>query len=115
MNQPTEIDRVLSRWFDDGPSTMPDRVVDVVAGRIGRQPQRRASRLQRRLKLTPSFKLAIGLAAAFVVATIGWNLLPRQPGIGGGPTPAPTATAAPTPAKSADPACDNGTTGCRGR
>ncbi len=28
MNEHTDIERVLERWFDDGPTTMPDRVVD---------------------------------------------------------------------------------------
>ena len=45
MNDHSDIERVLATWFDDGPSTMPDRVVDVVADRIGRQSQRRAWRL----------------------------------------------------------------------
>jgi hypothetical protein len=115
MNDRSDINRVLGHWLEDGPTKMPDRVVDVVADRIARQPQHRAWRLQRRLTLTPYSKLAVGLAAALIVAAVGWNLVPRQPGFGGGPTPSPTLTAAPTPAKSADPVCDNGTTGCRGR
>ncbi len=41
----SDIDGVLQHWFDDGPSTMPDRVVDVVADRISRERQRPARRL----------------------------------------------------------------------
>ena len=115
MNQPTDIDRVLSRWFDDGPVTMPDRIVEVVAGRIGRQPQRRAWRLHRRLPVTaPYLKLAAVLAAGLIVAVVGWNLLPRQGSGPGAPTPTPTPTRAPTPAPSVIPQCSNGTTGCLG-
>ena len=45
MNEHTDIERVLERWFDDGPTRMPDRVSTVVADRIDRQRQRRPWRL----------------------------------------------------------------------
>ena len=44
MTEHTDIDRLLETWFDDGPTAMPDRVVTVVADRIGRQRQRRTWR-----------------------------------------------------------------------
>ena len=99
MNQHSDIDRVLSRWFEDGPHTMPDRVVGVVAGRIGRQPQRRAWRLHRRLQVNaPYFRLAAVLATGLILAVVGWQLLPGRGGnIGGPATPSPLATAAPLP------------------
>ena len=43
MTEYTDIDRLLKTWFADGPTAMPDRVVTVVADRIGRQ--RAATRL----------------------------------------------------------------------
>ncbi len=49
MNERSEIERALNIWFDDGPTRMPDRVVTVVADRIGSTRQRRRWRLQRRL------------------------------------------------------------------
>jgi hypothetical protein len=91
MNQHSDIDRVLSRWLEDGPNTMPDRVVGVVAGRIGRQPQRRAGRLLGRPIMNTQIKLIAAAAAAVVLAVAGWNLLPRTGSIGGPPTAAPTA------------------------
>lgn len=91
MNQPSDIDRVLSRWFEDGPNTMPDRVVGVVAGRIGRQPQRRAWRLRGRPFVNTQSKLIAAAAAAVVLAIAGWSLLPRTGSYGGPPTAAPTA------------------------
>ena len=101
MNQHSDIDRVLIRWFDDGPMTMPDRVVGVVAERIGRQRQRRAWRLHRRLNVNaPYFRLAAVLAAGFILAVVGWQLLPGKGGNTGGPaTPSPSAvrTAPPLP------------------
>ena len=45
MTQPRDIERLLDHWFADGSSVAPDRVVDVVADRIERQPQRPAWRL----------------------------------------------------------------------
>ena len=45
MNQRRDIERLLDHWFADGPTQAPDRVLDVVADRIERQPQRPAWRL----------------------------------------------------------------------
>ena len=98
MNKRSDTDRVLRNWLSDGPATMPDRVVEVVADRISRQPQRRTWRLDRRLTMTPAFKFGIAAAAVLVVAVVGYNLLPRTGSIGG---PAPTATQAPSSAPTA--------------
>ena len=121
MNQRSDIDRLLRHWMDDGPTRMPDRIVDVVADRISVQRQRRSWRLLRRLPMNPLFKLGAAAAAVLIVAVVGWNLLPRQgPGPGGSPTASPTATPVgstptdsptPTPVKTAslcapaDPEC----------
>ncbi len=105
MNQRSDIDRVLQAWMADGPAAIPDRVVDVVAARIGVQRQRRAWPFQGRTNVTTQMKLIAALAAALVVAVVGYNLLPGQPGIGGRATPPPTAapTTAPTTAPSSGP------------
>jgi len=95
MNQRSDFDHVLISWFDDGPTVMPDRVIDAVAERIGRQRQRSAWRLRRRLAMPNYMRLVAALAAAVVVAVIGYNLLPR--GSIGGPNP----TAVPTPSRAA--------------
>jgi len=108
-------DQFLVAWFEDGPTTMPDRVIDVVADRIGRQRQRRPWRLPWRLPMTTQLKLVAGLAAVLVLAVVGYNLLPKL-GVGGpGPTPTvaptPTAPAAATPVPTCDTAqsCAMGT------
>ena len=95
MNQRSDIDRVLQVWMADGPNVIPDRVVDTVAARIGVQRQRRAWPFQRRTTVTP-IKLIAGLAAALIVAVVGYSLLPRTSS-SGGQTPAPSATATPAP------------------
>ena len=99
----SDLDRALRTWFEDGPTVMPDRVVDVVADRIARQPQRRPWRLRGRPFMNTYVKLAAALAAVIVVAVVGYNLLPRQrrrrrPTPHRTPTAVPTPTAAPTPA-----------------
>lgn len=121
MNQRSDIDRVLRHWMDDGPSTMPDRIVDVVADRISVEHQRRSWPPFRRLPMNSLLKFAAVAAAILVVAVVGWNLLPGPSGAIGGPSPSPTV--APTPSLSVAPtvaptptaiACDGGTTGCAG-
>jgi len=90
MTARSDLDPTLKAWFDDGPSTMPDRVLDVVADRIGRQRQRRTWRLQGRPFMSTQFKLIAAAAAAVLLAVAGWNLLPRAGNVGGPPTAAPT-------------------------
>lgn len=94
MNQRSDIDRLLRHWMDDGPSVMPDRVIDVVADRISVQRQRRSWRLLRRLPMTQLVKLGAAAAAVLVVAVIGWNLLPGPVGPGSTPAPTPSPTQA---------------------
>jgi hypothetical protein len=100
MNERSDIDRVLQIWMADGPSVMPDRIVDVVADRIGAQRQRRSWRFLRRLAMNPLLKLGAAAAALLVVAVIGYNLLPRQGGVGGPTTPLPTASPTANPSSS---------------
>jgi hypothetical protein len=113
-------DQFLVAWFEDGPTRMPDRVLDVVADRISAQRQRRAFRFPRRPALNLTARLATAAAAIVFLAVIGWSLLPRTgPGPGGQATPAPTptATAAPTATPIVTQAaitCDGGTAGCLG-
>jgi hypothetical protein len=94
MKHRSDIDRVLQVWMTDGPNVIPDRVVDVVSVRIGVQRQRRAWPFQGRTIVNP-LKLAAALAAVAIVAVVGYNLLPRQPGLGGQTTPPATASPAP--------------------
>lgn len=99
----SDLDRALRSWFEDGPTAMPDRVVDVIAERIAEQPQRRAWRLRGRPFMNRYLKLAAGLAAVIFVAVLVWQVLPGPSGPGVRPTPTPIVTpsqgaVAPTPA-----------------
>ena len=64
MTQQRDIERLLDQWFADGSSVAPDRVVDIVADRIERQPQRPAWRLDwRHLTMSPLAKAGAAIAA----------------------------------------------------
>jgi hypothetical protein len=113
----SDLDRALREWFSDGPTTMPDRAVDVIADRIDRQPQRRMWRLPGRPFMNTYAKVALAAAAAVVVAVVGYNLLPRTgPGPGGvpSPSPVPTPTAAAIAPSPTAPQCEDLLPGCAG-
>ena len=102
MNNRSDMDRLLQVWMADGPAAIPDRVVDVVAARIAVNRQRRSWPFPGRTTMTTQIKLIAGLAAALVVAVVGYSLLPGNSGPGG-PTAAPSPTAQPTAAATAAP------------
>ena len=91
----TDGERALRSWFDEGPSVMPDRVIDVITDRIAVVPQRSAWRLRGRLSMNTPIKLAAGLAAVLVVSFAAWQVLPGRYGPGVAPTPSPSPTATP--------------------
>jgi hypothetical protein len=97
MTDDQELSVLLHDWLIEGPREMPDRVIDVVAQRIRRQPQRHAWRLDRRLSMNTSLKAAAALAAVIVVAVIGYTLLPSGSSGVGGPSPSPSTTPTATP------------------
>jgi hypothetical protein len=96
MTDDRELSLILDRWLDDGPTEMPDRVIDVVALGISRQRQRPAWRLDwRHLTMNPLAKAGAAIAAVVLVAAIGYTLLPgNRSGVG---APAPTAVPSATP------------------
>jgi hypothetical protein len=96
MTQQRDIERLLDLWFSDGPTESPDRVIDVVADRIERQPQRPAWRFHlREIHVNNILRAGIAVAAVVVVAFIAIQLLPGQSGVTGGPP-----SAAPSPSAS---------------
>ena len=106
MTKPHDIDRLLGQWFSDGPTEVPDRVIDVVADRIERQSQRPAWRLQwKDIHVNTYLKPLAAVAAVVVVAVVGYNLLPgASTGVGGpAATPSPSATTRPGPTSSPSP------------
>jgi hypothetical protein len=97
MNRIPDVELVLREWLADDGDIAPDRVLEVVADRIARQPRRPASRLQRRPFMNTYAKLGAAAAAILIVGVVGWQLLPSLGGFGDQPTQAPSPSATPSP------------------
>lgn len=98
MTHERDMERLLERWFSDGPSSAPDRVVDAVADRIDRQPQRPAWLLGI-TPVSPTTSRAVHIlaaAAALLAVLIVGSLM-----AGGGLGPSPATTC--TPSQTATP------------
>jgi hypothetical protein len=119
MTQHDDIERLLDRWFEQGPDQAPDRVVDIVIDRIERQSQRPAWRLHwRPYPVNAYWKTAVAAAAVLIVAGIGFNLLNGSSTGLGAPSVTPGASARPspsaTPTASAGFVCEDDLAGCAG-
>jgi hypothetical protein len=104
MTSQRDIERLLDHWFSDGPTGVPDRVVDIVADRIERQSQRPAWRLlpRRNIHVNIMLRLAAATAAIVLVTILGFSVMqPNRSAVGG---PSPTPTAVPPTASPATPA-----------
>ena len=112
MTEHTDIDRLLESWFDDGPTMLPDRVITVVADRIGRQGQRRAWRLDRRPKVNLFLKVAI--VAAIGIALLGGAVI-LAGNRNAGPVPEPVPSPSPSAAAGSPAASVGSGLGRRGR
>ncbi len=96
MNRTPDVELVLREYLADDGLTARDYVLDVVEERIGRQRQQRVWPFPGRTTMNTQVKLIAALAAAVVLAVVGYNLLLGVSGPGS-PTAAPTPTVAPTP------------------
>ncbi len=120
MRHDLDIDRILDRWFSDGPDQVSDRVMDVVTSRIGRQRQRSLWRLDRRPQPVNTYvRFAVAIAAVLVLAIGGLVLLKPSSSSVGGPGPTASASASPSPSSSPTPpptpfACEDNLPKCGG-
>jgi hypothetical protein len=98
MTRPDDIERVLDRFYAEGPSEMPDRLLLNVVDRIEHVPQRRLALMTRFATMNANLRLAA--AAAIVVAVVGMSAfaLSRMSNVASQPTPSPSEGASPTPA-----------------
>jgi len=119
MTHRSDVERLLDHWLLDGPSEAPERVIETVAGRIGRQRQQPAWRVSwRDSHVNASLKPLAAMAAVIVLAVVGIAVVarPSASNIGGR---AASSTASASPLASASQAWDNetgpcGEVGCRG-
>lgn len=109
MSRALDVDLVLREYLADDGLTAPDYVLDVVEEQIGRQRQRRAWPFPGRTTMNNQVKLLVGLAAAVVVAVVGYRLLPGIGGTGATPPPSPTAVTIPSLSPTLIPALPDGT------
>ena len=104
MTSERDIERLLDAWLSDGPTQVADRVIDDVATRITRQPQRPAWRLRPwrfPTMSTPIRLVAVG--AALLAAVLGGAVLMGGGGRPVAPIPAATPSPSPSPVASAPP------------
>jgi hypothetical protein len=91
MTRDRDIERVLDRFYADGPSEMPDRVLLGVIDRIERVPQRRLVRLETRFAaMSLNARLAAAAAVVIVIAGVGAIALTSRQPYGTAPTPSPS-------------------------
>ena len=84
--------RIVRSWLEDGVTVLPDRVLDAVLDQLPATHQRPAGWLARRFPFMNNTTVRFGIAAAAVVvlALLGLRFLPG--GVGGDPSPTPTAS-----------------------
>jgi hypothetical protein len=126
MTNQRDIERILDTWFSGGPTTVPDRVLDVVTDRIEHQSQRPAWHLHwRETTVTTNAKPLATIAAVLAIAVVGLVAVATLTSRGNvgvpGPTPTPpvaSPASSPTPSSASPSAaafqCDDGTTNCAG-
>ena len=101
MTAEREMARVVRSWLLEDEPDSADRVLEIVLDRLDSTPQRRSWWPARRYTpVNKQLKVLVAVAAAVVVAVVGYQLLPRNGSIGG---PNPTPTAAPSPTGSPRP------------
>jgi len=94
MKARSDTERILDAYLAPEADQLADRVIEAALADIARTPQRRS--WWPAWRISPMNKLALAAAAAvaiLVLAVVGYNLLPKQGGVGG-----PNATPSPTPA-----------------
>ena len=92
MTRDNDIERVLDRFYAEGPAEMPDRVLLRVFDRIERVPQRRLAFLTRFATMNTNLRLAAAAAIVVAVVGVGAFALSQRTSVG----PQATATVSPS-------------------
>ena len=104
MSTDRETTRIVRSWLEDGVTALPDRVLDAVLDQVPATPQRRSWWPAWRFEhVSTQTKALLAVAAAVVVAFVGFQFLPGGGLPGGRPTPSPAPTPSPTPGVSTRP------------
>lgn len=103
MTTDRDLDRLLGAWFADGPTGAPDRVLDVMTDRIGRQGQRPGWLADRHVPVVAVPIRLLAAAALLVAVSVIGTVLIGGGRIGPGPSPSPSPTPTPTPTATPTP------------
>jgi hypothetical protein len=99
MSSDRDTTRIVRSWLEEGVTSLPARVLDVVLDQLPTTRQRRLSWPARRFPYMNTFaKIAAAAAAVVLVAMIGTRLLPSSGGLGGpavSPSPSPSPSVSP--------------------
>jgi len=113
MSTDLDTTRIVRSWLRTDEHESADRVLDDVLALLDTTPQHRSWWPARRIvNVNNVARLLVAAAAVVVVAFAGYNLLPAQSGVGGGPaatasrSPEPSPTATPPPSPSPTPVAE---------
>jgi hypothetical protein len=112
MSTERDTTRIVRSWLRTDEHESADRILDIVLDQLDTTPRRRSWwPAWRFANMNTYAKLAIGVAAAVVIAVVGINLLSRSSAVGG-PNVAPTTQPSPSaaPASPAPTAARSGST-----
>lgn len=103
MTRDRDIERVLDRFYAEGPSEMPDRLLLGVFDRIEHVPQRRLGPLTRFATMNTNLRFAAAAAIVVTVVGVGAFALATRPSVGPQSTPTVSPSLGPTPGSSTSP------------
>lgn len=96
MTRESDIERVLDRFYAEGPSEMPDRVFTAVVDRIEHVPQRRLAYLTRFASMNTNLRLAAAAAIIVAVVGVGAFALSQRANVGPPASPSPGTSSGPS-------------------
>jgi hypothetical protein len=103
MTASRDTERLIRAFLDEGVTELPERVYHAVRSDIDRTHQRVVIGPWRTPIMNTFAKFAMAAAAVLVVALVGYNLLPGDPGTGGTPTVSPSPSPSPSPSVAVSP------------
>jgi hypothetical protein len=98
MTRPFDADRVLEDWLAEGPSRLPDRVIDGIVRQLDEHQQRKHVWLPGRDRMNRLYLTVGGAAATVLLAAVGVAFF-----FAGGMAPVPGVTPSPEPTAVSEP------------